>query len=57
MPVHDITYTAKMNEIADIKRSEMRNEKSEIIFDLMGRRVENATKGIYIVNGKRVLIN
>lgn len=28
----------------------------EGIFDLMGRKVENPTKGIYIVNGKKVLV-
>ena len=25
------------------------------VYDLQGRRVENPTKGIYIVNGKKVL--
>ena len=34
----------------------IRNHQSEIIYDLQGRRVENPTKGIYIVNGKRVVI-
>ena len=34
---------------------EIINQKSEIIYDLQGRRVENPTKGVYIVNGvKRV---
>ena len=28
----------------------------EGIFDLMGRKVENPTKGIYIINGKKVLV-
>ena len=27
-----------------------------VIYDLMGRRVENATKGVYIMNGKKVLV-
>jgi hypothetical protein len=27
-----------------------------IVYDLMGRRIENPTKGIYIVNGKKVMI-
>lgn len=27
-----------------------------VIYDMLGRRVENATKGIYIVNGKKVLV-
>ena len=38
-----------------IESVEMRNEKEEI-YDLSGRKVENPAKGIYIVNGKRVLI-
>lgn len=29
---------------------------SSVIYDLQGRRVEKATKGIYIVNGKKVVI-
>lgn len=35
---------------------EIRNHKSEIIYDLQGRRVEHPTKGMYIVNGKKTLI-
>ena len=27
-----------------------------VIYDLRGRRVDNPTKGMYIVNGKKVLI-
>lgn len=36
-------------------RSQM-EEAREGIFDLQGRRVENPTKGLYIVNGKKVFI-
>ena len=32
------------------------NEAREGIFDLSGRRVENPTKGIYIVNGKKIYV-
>ena len=39
-----------------IEKSEIINHKSEIIFDLQGRRVEKATKGIYIVGGKKVVM-
>ena len=39
----------------DEVRSQM-EEVREGIFDLSGRRVENPTKGIYIVNGKKVII-
>ena len=40
----------------DIENSEIKNQKSEMIFDLSGRRVLNPTKGMYIVNGKKVVI-
>ena len=30
-------------------------EEGAVIYDLSGRRVEKATKGIYIINGKKVL--
>lgn len=32
------------------------DETSTAIYDLQGRRVENPTKGIYVVNGKKVMI-
>ena len=37
-------------EITDI------TEKADAIYDLQGRRVENPKKGLYIVNGKKVVI-
>ena len=39
-----------------IDKSEFIIQNSELIYDLQGRRVENPTKGIYIVNGKKVMI-
>lgn len=39
-----------INEVDDIKRRE------GAFFDLSGRRVENPTKGVYIVNGRKVVI-
>jgi len=33
------------------------NDTDAVIFDLQGRRVLNPTKGLYIVNGKKVFIN
>ncbi len=39
----------------NVVRSQM-EEAREGIFDLQGRRVENPTKGLYIVNGKKVFI-
>lgn len=43
-------------DTTDIERSEITNQKSEMIYDLSGRRVLNPTKGMYIVNGKKVVI-
>ena len=41
----------------DLEKSEIRNEKSEMIFDLAGRRIPAIVeKGVYIVNGKKVVI-
>ena len=48
--------TVESNVVDGIDNSEIINHKSEIIYDLQGRRVLNPTKGIYIVNGKKVVI-
>jgi hypothetical protein len=40
--------------ISEIKT--MRNAENEIFFDLQGRKVAQPTKGLYIVNGKKVVI-
>lgn len=54
----DPTEALKAFESEDtgIENPEFNNQKSELIYDLTGRRVEKATKGIYIVNGKKVVI-
>ena len=39
--------------IAEMK--EMRNEKNENVYDLSGRRVKALNKGIYVVNGKKIV--
>lgn len=38
-----------------IESAELNNENSEFIYDLLGRRVQQMEKGIYIVNGKKVI--
>jgi hypothetical protein len=53
---NNFTLTRYAEESTGIEKSEIINHKSEIIYDLQGRRVEKATKGIYIVNGKKVVI-
>ena len=32
------------------------NEKNTVVFDMYGRRVENPVKGLYIINGRKVLL-
>ena len=39
-----------------IQNPESRIQNSQIVYDLQGRRVENPTKGIYIVGGRKVVI-
>ena len=53
---NNFTLTRYAEESTGIEKSEIRNHKSEIIYDLQGRRVLNPTKGIYIVNGKKVIM-
>ena len=57
MPTHDVTYTANIE--SGIEQSEIINQKSEMIFDLSGRKMldsENLKGGIYIVGGRKVVI-
>lgn len=35
---------------------EVENEEVKAVYDLQGRKVENPTKGIYIINGNKVLV-
>ena len=57
MPAHDVTYEAKIESVeTDIHTSELETQGSQVIYDLMGRRVEHTTKGIYIVNGKKTIV-
>lgn len=53
MPAHDVTYTAVIDVYDAIQAVELAG-KAEA-YDLQGRRVNAATKGIRIINGKKVL--
>ncbi|MBR3917082.1 MAG: hypothetical protein IKJ49_08090 [Bacteroidaceae bacterium] len=48
-------YGFDWNGTTGVEKVESRNEKSEI-YDLTGRRVENPSNGIYIINGVKVLV-
>ena len=57
MPAHDVTYTA--NIVSSIENSEISIQNSAVIYDLTGRKVsnmENLKGGIYIINGRKVVI-
>ena len=43
-------------ETTSVDDSEFIIQNSELIFDLTGRRVENPTKGVYVINGRKVVI-
>ena len=58
MPAHEVYFTAVLGEVDTDVRQLLQNAGELIIYDLQGRRVVNTDnlKGIYIVNGKRVVI-
>ena len=43
------------DETTAIDNAQLTIDNSQLIYDLQGRRVESMTKGIYIVNGKKVI--
>ena len=58
MPAHDVTYTANITN--DISQSTM-GDSQLTIYDLNGRKIQvnglqELSKGIYIINGKKVVI-
>ena len=40
----------------DIEQTTVSGQQTTVIYDLLGRRVENPTKGVYIVGGRKVVI-
>ena len=56
MPAHDVTYTANL---ANGIEYSTQDAQYSIIYDIFGRRItdiENMKGGIYIINGKKVLV-
>ncbi len=59
MPAHDVTYVANIDNGIDAVSTD-NGQQSTVIYDLMGRKVldtENLKGGIYIVNGRKVIVN
>ena len=54
--VRSLTIRFEGDGSTGIENSKLRIENSEVIYDLMGRRVLNPTKGVYVVGGKKVII-
>ena len=49
-------FTYENNIITNVNKVPTETEQEEVVYDLQGRRVQGATrKGIYIVNGKKVV--
>ena len=56
-PVDTFDSTEALGTITDIDEiTEQKAEDKNIYYDLNGRAVESPTKGIYIINGKKVLV-
>lgn len=45
------------DEATGIEMPTVEDNADAVVYDLQGRRVQNPTKGLYIVNGKKVFIN
>ena len=57
MGTHDVSildFGGGVTEISEIEN--VRSQKDDIYYDLNGRRVLYPTKGLYIVNGKKVVM-
>jgi hypothetical protein len=58
-----LTYSAGarefflFDEATGIEMPTVEDNADAVVYDLQGRRVQNPTKGLYIVNGKKVFIN
>lgn len=49
-------YALRIGDETGINNSESNIQHSEFIYDLTGRRVESPTRGIYIYNGKKMIV-
>ena len=49
-------YKGKNDVAAGISSLAVNNNK-DVVYDLQGRRIQNPRKGLYIINGKKVMLN
>ena len=55
MPDHDLSIYGTMKSISTQITAPQRQEQPLRIYDLQGRRIQQATRGIFIINGRKVL--
>ena len=51
-----LSFGGMVDGIENVETTEAESTEGKAVFDLSGRRVTNATKGLYIVNGKKVYV-
>ena len=56
MPAHDVVYTAIIKSTPTAIDAILASDGQLKVYDLQGRRVELPVKGIYVINGKKVMI-
>ncbi|MDY5543816.1 MAG: calycin-like domain-containing protein [Bacteroidaceae bacterium] len=56
MPAHDVVYTAIIKSTPTAIDAILASDGQLKVYDLQGRRVERPVKGIYVINGKKVMI-
>ena len=57
MPDHDLSIYGTTKSISTQITAPQRQEQTLCIYDLHGRRIQQATRGIFIINGRKVLRN
>ncbi|MGN0233136.1 MAG: calycin-like domain-containing protein [Bacteroidaceae bacterium] len=56
MPAHDVVYTAIIKSTPTSIDGILAADGKVKVYDLQGRRVERPAKGIYVINGKKVMV-
>lgn len=55
-PMYSFSRGEGTTSIDDLESTD-NSQQTSCVYDLLGRRVENPTKGVYIMNGKKVVMN